>query len=580
MMPYYPPLEDYRFLLREVLSFDQAMSTLGEDVDSDLAEAVLAEGGRFCAERLHPINREGDEQGSRLIDGTVATPNGFVDAYRDFTKGGWASISADPALGGQGLPHLLQFWFDEMISATNLSFGLFPGLTRGAVEAIAMHAKADLKAVWLERMVSGEWTGAMALTEAGAGTDLALLKTKAEPRGDGSFSVTGSKIFISGGDHDLAGNIVHLVLARLPDAPAGVKGISLFLVPKFLPDGSGEFTMPNSLSVGALEKKMGIRAQPTCLMNYEGATGWLVGEPNRGLAAMFTMMNAERLMVGVQGLGIAGGAYQQAAAYARDRLQGRSADGQRGLVPIIEHADVRRMLLTVRSFVEAARALTGWAAIQLDFSHRHPKAAERARSGEMVALLTPVIKAALTDFGFESAVLCQQVFGGHGYIREWGMEQYVRDARITQIYEGTNGVQAMDLVTRKLPLRDGEVVSGFLATIERDIQDAAKVQGAATVAAATSEALVLLRSATQRMLTASADEAGGSATTYLRLFALVAFGWMWSRMAAAAIGANDPQEAKVTVANFFAQQILPQSAGLAASISNGLSVMDLPSDAF
>lgn len=526
MQSYAPPIDDYRFLLNDVLGFDQAMAELGKEVDADLAVAVLEEAGKVCAERLQPLNREGDEQGSRLVDGAVQTPDGFAQAYRDFAEGGWTSLSADPAHGGQGLPFVLQLWFDEMMSATNLSFGLFPGLSRGACEAIAAHASDELKAAYLEPLVSGEWTGAMALTESGAGTDLALLKTRATPKGDGSYAVAGTKIFISSGDHDFGGNIVHLVLARLPDAPPGVKGISLFLVPKFLPDADGGFTVRNAMSVGSLEKKMGIHAQPTCVMHYDDATGWLVGEAHRGLAAMFTMMNAERLMVGIQGLGIAGGAYQQAVAYARDRLQGRSADGARGPVAIIEHADVRRMLLNVRAFVEAGRALAGWTALQLDRAKAHADAGERGQADALVALLTPVIKAAFTDYGFECAVQAQQVFGGHGYIREWGMEQFVRDARIAQIYEGTNGVQAMDLVGRKLPMAGGAVVEGFFDGIAADVAAA----GDRVIAVRTGEALALLREATASLRGAGVDATGAAAVDYLRLFALVAMGWMWTRM--------------------------------------------------
>jgi alkylation response protein AidB-like acyl-CoA dehydrogenase len=581
MYNYIPPIDDYRFLLNEVLGFNAAMAEFGKEVDAELATAVLEEAGRMCAERLHPLNREGDEQGSRLVDGAVRTPDGFADAWREFAQAGWASLSADPEYGGQGLPFILQLWLDEMMSATNLSFGLFPGLTRGACEAIIAHASDDLKAAYLPPMVRGEWTGAMALTESGAGTDLALLKTKAEPRGDGSYALTGTKIFLSSGDHDFGGNIVHLVLARLPDAPAGVKGISLFLVPKFLPDASGAFTVRNSLSVGALEKKMGIHAQPTCVMNYDGATGWLVGEPHRGLAAMFTMMNAERLMVGIQGLGIAGGAYGQAASYARERLQGRSADGARGPVAIIEHADVRRMLLGIRAFVEAGRALAGWTALQLDRARAHPEATERAKADALVALLTPVVKAAFTDFGFESAVQAQQVFGGHGYIREWGMEQYVRDARIAQIYEGTNGVQAMDLVGRKLALGGGAVVEGFFVLMESDIMAASSHDGAGRVARATLEALNVLRDTTALIQGADADAAGAAAVEYLRLFALVSFGWMWTRMAQAATGETQQHMAKRVIADFFADRMLPQARALGASIAAGEgSILALPADAF
>lgn len=577
MQTYVPPIDDYRFLMTQVLDFDRAMADIGMEVDGDLAATILEEAGRMCAQRLQPLNRTGDEEGSRLIDGAVQLPQGFADAYREFAEAGWASLSSDPEHGGQGLPFVLQLWLDEMLSATNLSFGLIPGLTRGACEAIKAHASDPLKAVYLPPMVRGEWTGAMALTESGAGTDLALLKTKATPKDGNSYAVSGTKIFISSGDHDIGGNIVHLVLARLPDAPAGVRGISLFLVPKFLPDASGAFTVRNAMSVGALEKKMGIHAQPTCVMNYDGATGWLVGEPHKGLAAMFTMMNAERLMVGIQGLGIAGGAYQQAAAYARERLQGRSADGTRGPVPIIEHADVRRMLLSVRAFVEAGRALAGWTALQLDRAHRHPDAAERGKADAFVALLTPVVKAAFTDFGFESAVQAQQVFGGHGYIREWGMEQYVRDARIAQIYEGTNGVQAMDLVGRKLALEGGAVAQGFFDLIAADLEG----QGA-PIAAATRDALQLLRDATAALRGADADALGAAAVDYLRLFALVAMGWMWARMADAATKGGTPlHSAKIAVADFFAGRMLPQVKGLAAALSAGAqSIMALPDDAF
>lgn len=581
MQTYVPPIDDYSFLLKGVLGFDEEMRALGQDVDAEFAITVLEEAGRMCAGRLAPLNREGDEHGSRLVNGIVQTPPGFASTYREFIAGGWASLSADPAHGGQGLPFVLQLWLDEMISATNLSFGLFPGLTRGACEAIASHANEALKTIYLPRMVSGEWTGAMALTESGVGTDLALLKTRAAPLADGSYTVTGTKIFISSGDHDFGGNIVHLVLARLPDAPPGVKGISLFLVPKFLPGVEDSFTLRNNMSVGALEKKMGIHAQPTCVMNYDGATGWLVGEPNRGLAAMFTMMNAERLMVGVQGLGIAGAAYQQAAAYAKDRLQGRSADGARGPVAIIEHADVRRMLLTVRSFVEAGRAFGGWVALQLGRAHGHPDAGERAKADALVALLTPVVKASFTDFGFEAAVQAQQVFGGHGYIREWGVEQYVRDARIAQIYEGTNGVQAMDLVGRKLALGGGAVAAGFFSMVAADLKNAVATPQSAIVAGATRDALECLRGSTSALGGGGTDALGSAAVEYLRMFALVVMGWMWTRMAQAASGDTPLHTAKRAVAVFFAQRMLPQVQSLAASIAAGEgSTMALSIDAF
>lgn len=584
MSSYIPPIEDMDFLLREVFDFDAAISALPgyEDMNSELAISVLDQGGKFCANVIAPLNRAGDEEGCRLEDGGVITPKGFPKAYRAFVEAGWAGLSGDPDYGGQGLPRALQVLLDEMLSSANLSFGLFVGLTHGAAEAIAHHAGDALKAKYLPRMVSGDWTGAMALTESSAGTDLGLLTCRAEPAGDGSYRITGTKIFISSGDQDFGGNIVHLVLARLPDAPRGVKGISLFLAPKFLVNEDGSLGERNGMSVGALERKMGIHAQPTCVMNYDGATAWLVGEPGRGLNAMFTMMNAERLFVGIQGLGVAEAANQRAATYAKERLQGRSVDGTRGPVPIIEHSDVRKMLLSGRSFIDAGRALALWTALQMDIASRHPDGEVRAKADGLVALLTPVVKAAFSDFGFETAVLSQQVFGGHGYIREWGMEQYVRDARIAQIYEGTNGVQAMDLVVRKLWMEDGRLPHRFFELVRSDLQTAGLVVGMAGIVNPVAEALCRLESATQRLQEQTADiaQAGAAAASYLRLFALVSFGWMWVRMATKASetgeGAKMLHRRKTAVARFFVEHILPQAAGLEASINNGSgSVMEM-----
>lgn len=586
MSSYVPPLDDVRFLLEQVLDFDGEIATLPgcEDVSAEFAVEVLNEAGRFAADKLAPLNLSGDEQGASLADGVVTTPEGFAQAYKDYVDAGWCAFSGNPDFGGQGLPRTLQILLDEMVSAANVSFGLFPGLTSGAAEALEHHGSEELKALWLPGLITGETCGAMALTEANAGTDLGLLRARAEPVGDGTYKVSGTKIFISSGDQDFGNNIVHLVLARLPDAPAGVKGISMFLVPKFLPAEDGGLGARNTMSVGALEHKMGIHAQPTCVMNYDESIGWLVGEPGRGLNAMFTMMNNERLFVGIQGLGIADAAHQKAATYARERLQGRSSDNTRAPVPIIEHADVRKMLLQGRAFIDAARALAVWTAMQMDIADRHPDAEVQARAHGMVLLMTPVIKAAFTDMGFETAVLAQQVFGGHGYIHEWGMEQFVRDARITQIYEGTNGVQAMDLVGRKLPMENGDLVSRFLALVEADITAAAALPDFAAHAEQLSAALVPLRRITASLIAQKADvEAlGAAATDTLRLVALVAMGWMWLRMLVAAEAADSVTATrKRAVAAFFFARVLPQVHALAVQVEAGpATIMAMDAELF
>lgn len=576
MAGYTPPIAEMAFLLADIFDFDATMAALPrhEGLDSALAIRILEEGGKFCADILEPLNRSADEEGCSLKDGLVTTPKGFAAAYKAFVDAGWPGLSGDTEFGGQGLPRVIQILLDEMLSSANLSFGLFPGLTRGAVEAINDHATDSLKARYLPKMISGEWTGAMALTEASSGTDLGLLATRAEPWGDGAYAITGTKIFISSGDHDFGGNVVHLVLARLPDAPKGVKGISLFLSPKFLVNEDGSLGKRNGMSVGALEHKMGIHAQPTCVMNYDGAIGWLVGEPGRGLNAMFTMMNAERLLVGIQGLGIGEAANQKAVAYAQERLQGRAANGANGPVPIIQHADVRKMLLTGRALTDAGRALAVWSALQMDIAAHHPDEETRRIADGFVALLTPVVKAAFTDFGFDIAVQSQQVLGGHGYIREWGMEQYVRDARITQIYEGTNGVQAMDLLCRKLPLENGDVARRFFALIASDLDAANGVTDLADVVEAVGQALGRLQQLTQHLLANATDldEAGAAATDYLRSFALVTYGWLWVKMAVAATKASEPtvsQDRYANLARFFTARILPQTIGLDAAIRAG-----------
>lgn len=576
MPAYAAPVDDMMFVLRDLLDAPGVLAPLGgEEVPLSLMAEVLGEAGRFCEKVAQPINRSGDEEGCVLENGVVRTPAGFREAYAAFVEAGWPGLSHAPEHGGQGLPRVLQLLFDEMLSSANFSFGLFPGLTRGAIEAIERHADDGLKQLYLPPMVEGRWMGAMALTEAHAGTDLGLLRSKATPRGDGSYAVTGSKIFISAGEHDLAENIIHLVLARLPDAPPGVKGISLFLVPKVLPDAAGGLGARNAVSAGSIEHKMGLKASPTCVMNYDDAQGWLLGAPHQGLRAMFTMMNAERLFVGIQGLGIAEAAYQGASAYARDRLQGR-APGAGGGAPqsILVHPDVRKMLLTVRAFAESGRALAAWTALQMEQAARHPDAAERARAEGMVALLTPVIKAAFSDLGFEAAVQAQQVLGGHGYVREWGMEQLVRDARIAQIYEGTNGVQAMDLVGRKLAQEDGALPRAFFALIRDSLSPNCEF------AIPVLRALDRLEAATAALLArAAADpaETGAAATDYLRFFALVSLGWMLARMAVL----PGAPAAKPVLSRFFNTRILPQTVALELALQAGATpLMALDEGAF
>ncbi|MBI0435492.1 acyl-CoA dehydrogenase C-terminal domain-containing protein [Roseomonas sp. KE0001] len=590
MPPYHPPTEEMLALLDEVLSAERHLAAL-PGLDGPLLPLlrdILPEAGRLAAGVLAPLNRIGDEEGCRLQNGTVHMPRGFDAAYQAFTEGGWGGLSQPVEWGGQGLPRIAQILLDEMVSSANFAFGLLPGLTRGVAEALERHGSPALKALYLPKLITGEWAGAMVLTEPQAGTDLGLLRCRAEPGPEGSWRLTGSKIFITGGDHELAPNIIHMVLARLPDAPAGVRGISLFLVPKYLPGPDGEPAARNAMAPSALERKMGIHGSPTCAMSYDGATAWLVGAPHRGLQAMFTMMNAERLFVGIQGLGVAEAAYQGAVAYARERLQGRAPGQESGPAqPILVHPDVRRMLLTIRAFTGAARGLALWTALQMETAARHPEAAARARADRLVALMTPVIKAGFTDLGFEATVLAQQVFGGHGYIRDHGMEQLVRDARIAQIYEGTNGVQAMDLAGRKLALEDGAAAREFFALVRESLEEATAVAGAADLATPLAAALARLEGATERLRRRAATdpaETGAAAADYLRLFLLVALGWMWLRMALAALrtGAREERHRRwLDVAGFFHRRILPQSVALDLALAEGAApVMALPEALF
>ncbi|MGE4373183.1 MAG: acyl-CoA dehydrogenase C-terminal domain-containing protein [Xanthobacter sp.] len=590
MQVYQAPLRDMRFILNDVINAAEYTTLPGfEDVTPDVTDAILEEAARFVTERLLPLNASGDEEGCVLENGQVCTPKGFREAYAAFAEGGWTAMGCDPAYGGQGLPSVLGKYVEEMICSTNLSFGLYPGLSHGAYQAIVGHASDELKARYLPRLINGTWSGTMCLTEAHCGTDLGLLRTRATPQEDGSYKITGSKIFISAGEHDLTENIIHLVLARLPDAPKGVKGISLFLVPKFLPQEDGTPGARNGVVCSALEHKMGIKASATCQLSFDDATGWLVGEPHKGMRAMFTMMNSERLSVGIQGLGAGEAAYQAAVAYARERLQGRSLSGVKApdlpADPIIVHPDVRRMLMTMRAYNEGCRALGSWVAKMQDVSKHHPDPEERKKAEDFTALMTPIVKALFTDLGFESANLCVQTYGGHGFIRDHGVEQFVRDSRIAMIYEGTNGVQALDLVGRKMPAHMGRYLRAFfhpaLAEIDAalDSDDDLIVDLAQPLSKAFGGLQLSTATIAQKGLK-DPEEAGAAATEYLRLFGLVALGVMWLKMARISgekleAGTDDAafHEAKRTTARFYMERILPQAAGLFAAIRSGKGAM-------
>ena len=596
MQVYDAPLRDMRFVLNELFA-DDGFGDLPVHAEftPDLTDAILEEAAKFCREVLLPINRSGDEEGCTLENGVVRTPAGFIEAYKGFAEGGWTSLASAPEWGGQGVPEAVGKLVEEMICSANLSFGLYPGLTHGAVTAIEGHASETLKAAYLPKMVSGEWSGTMCLTEPHCGTDLGLLRTRAVPQDDGSYKVSGAKIFISAGEHDLTGNIVHLVLARLPDAPAGIKGISLFLVPKFLPNDDGSLGARNGVTCAAIEHKMGLKASATCQMLFDDATGWLVGEPHKGMAAMFTMMNAERLSVGIQGLGVGEAAYQSAVWYAKDRLQGRALSGakypDKAADPIIVHPDVRRMLMTMRAYNEGCRALSAWVSRALDAETHSPDPEVRQRAADFVALMTPVVKALFTDLASDSANLAIQCYGGHGYIRESGVEQYARDARITMIYEGTNGVQALDLVGRKLGANMGRLLRSFFHPVSQFIEEnnvdgpmkpmvegLAKAFGALQLSTAT---------IAQRGLK-DPEEAGAASADYLRLLGLVAMGYCFARSTKIAglklfFGEEDKAfyDAKIKTATYFFERVLPQATACFLAIKAGKrSMMALADDAF
>lgn len=589
MADYRAPLEDIRFVLKHVFNvenFWQGLDGMG-DMDIDTADAILEEAAKICEGVLAPLNREADEQGSRWESGNVTAPEGFKEAYQTFCDGGWNGLGGNPEYDGMGMPKTLVAAVEEMLQGSCIAFGLAPMLTAGASFAINAHASDELKALYLPKMYSGEWAGAMDLTEPHAGTDLGLIRTKAAPLEDGSYAVTGTKIFITWGEHDMADNIIHLVLAKLPDAPAGSRGISLFLVPKFIPTAEGEVGERNAVTCGSIEKKMGIKASATCVMNFDGAKGWMVGEPNKGLMAMFTMMNYERLMVGVQGVSVAEASYQSAAEYARERLQSRGPSGpvspDKEADSLLVHPDVRRMLMTMRTYNEGGRAFYIYVARWLDTAKYGATEEVRSHAESMVALLTPIAKAFMTDVALDSAVLGQQVYGGHGYIREWGQEQHVRDIRITQIYEGTNGIQAMDLIGRKTLAAKGALTTLFLEEIREYCRGLDDSNGA--LATLLLETVDKLESATQHILQASPADpnyAGAIACDYLHYMGYVAYGYMWLQMAEAAPNAEGAQAAgKPALAKFFFDYLLPQTSTLHHRIMHGgASVMALPMEAF
>jgi alkylation response protein AidB-like acyl-CoA dehydrogenase len=595
MPAYKAPVEDALFLLNDVFHIERFANLPGfADASPDVLRAMFGTAARFCEEVLTPLNRVGDETGCRRgDDGRVTTPPGFKDAYRRYVEGGWIGISMPPSYGGLGLPVAVTQVISEFLISANIAFAMYPSLTQGAIAALLAHGSEEQKALYVPKMTAGEWTGTMNLTESHCGTDLGLIRAKAVRQPDSSYRITGTKIFISAGEHDLAANIVHLVLARIEGAPEGTHGLSLFVVPKIIPNADGSLGEANAVSCGSLEDKMGIHGNATCVMNYDGATGWLVAEENRGLHAMFVMMNEARLGVGLQGLALSEVAYQNAVQYAKDRLQGRALTGAKfkdlPADPIIVHPDVRRALMTIRTFNEAARALVMWISIQSDVARHSGSDKERRAAEDLMSLLTPVIKGVLTDLGFANTVTAQQVFGGHGYIRESGMEQFVRDARIPMIYEGANGIQALDLVGRKLGKDGGRAIMAFFGEVQLYVKEQSGDAVMRALAEPVGRALGDLQQATMWFMQnamGKPDNAGAGATDYMHLFGLVALGYMWCRIAAAAQAAraadtSGRMEAKLVTARFFVERMLPETATRLARIQAGAAaVMELPAEAF
>ncbi len=585
MPQYNPPVRDTQFVLNEVLGLEKLTNLPGfENASADMTDAVLSEGGKFVAEVLFPLNQSGDEEGcTRHEDGSVTTPKGFKEAFDQYREAGWGTLAAPEEFGGQGLPHAIGFAFEEYMMSGNMAFAMYPGLTNGAISAILAKGSDEQKAKYVPNMVSGKWGGTMNLTEPHCGTDLGLIRTKAEPVGDGSYKISGTKIFISSGEHDMAENIIHLVLAKTPDAPDSVKGISLFIVPKFMVGDDGELGERNPVTCGSIEHKMGIHGNSTCVMNYDGAIGYMVGEENKGLAAMFIMMNAARLGVGIQGLGVGEVAYQNGVQYAKDRRQGRALTGPEDTDEkadtLFVHPDVRRMLMEAKSLTEGLRALCLWGGLQVDLTHKAQTEEERQTADDLISLLTPVIKGYGTDKGYEIATNMQQVYGGHGYISEWGMEQYVRDARIAMIYEGTNGVQAMDLVGRKLAQNGGRAVQLFFKIVDEECADAKGNEKLAAFAEHLEKANGQLKAATMWFMQngmQNPNNVGAGAHAYMHIMGIVALGLMWLRMAKVAAdtlaeGTDNAKfyETKLVTARYFAERIMPEAGALRRKIEAG-----------